>query len=67
MEQLSIWNDITTITQRYLNVQHMMTRIDEHPRRLNQGRNISILGILFVKISTLLEDSVAFLYGCRGL
>ena len=39
MKQLSIWNDITTIKQRYLNVLHEMTRIDEHPRRSYQGRN----------------------------
>ena len=47
MEQLSIWNDITTITQRYLNVFHGMTRIDDHPRRLHDGKNINqiILGL----------------------
>ena len=39
MKQLSIWNDITTIKQRYFNVLHEMTRIDEHPRRSYQGRN----------------------------
>ena len=38
MEQLSIWNDITTIKQRYLNLLHGMTRIDQHPRRLHRGK-----------------------------
>ena len=40
MEKLSIWNDFTTIKQRYLNVLHGMTRIDEHPRQINQGKHI---------------------------
>ena len=40
MEQLSIWNDITTIKQRYLNLLHGMTRIDQNPRRLHKGKNI---------------------------
>ena len=39
MEQLSIWNDITTIKQRYLNLLHGMTRVDQHPRRLHSGKN----------------------------
>ena len=38
MEQLSIWNDITTIKQRYLNLLHGMTRVDQHPRRLHSGK-----------------------------
>ena len=41
MEQLSIWNDITTIKQRYLNLLHGMTRVDQHPRRLYSGKNIN--------------------------
>ena len=41
MEQLSIWNDITTIKQRYLNLLHGMTRVDQHPRRLHSGKNIN--------------------------
>ena len=41
MEKLSIWNDFTTIKQRYLNVLHGMTRIDEHPRQINQGKHMN--------------------------
>ena len=41
MEQLSIWNDITTIKQRYLNLLHGMTRIDQHPRQLHKGKDIN--------------------------
>ena len=45
MEQLSIWNDITTIKQRYLNLLHGMTRVDQHPRRFHSGKNINIYNI----------------------
>ena len=38
MEQLSTWNDITTIKQRYLNLLHGMTRVDQHPRQLHNGK-----------------------------
>ena len=49
MEQLSIWNDITTIKQRYLNLLHGMTRIDEHPRRLDIGNtNMNQIVLTFV-------------------
>ena len=41
MEQLSIWNDFTTIKQRYLNLLHGMTRIDEHPRQSFQGKHLN--------------------------
>ena len=40
MEKLSIWNDFTNIKQRYFNVLHGMTRIDEHPRQINQGKHM---------------------------
>ena len=46
MKELSIWNDFTTIKQRYLNVLHGMTRIDEHPRQINQGKHIVYQAIL---------------------
>ena len=39
MEKLSILNDFTTIKQRYLNLLHGMTRIDEHPRQSHQGKH----------------------------
>ena len=54
MEQLSIWNDITTIKQRYLNLLHGMTRIDQHPRRLHNGKYIKII------ISTNIEYGLRF-------
>ena len=40
MEKLSIWNDFITVKQRYLNVLHGMTRIDEHPRQINLGKHM---------------------------
>ena len=52
MEQLSIWNDITTIKQRYLNLLHGMTRVDQHPRILHKGKNIYLYQIIlpYIKI-----------------
>ena len=47
MEQLSIWNDFTTSKQRYLNLMHGLTRIDQHPRRLHKGKNLLIQRIEF--------------------
>ena len=47
MENLSIWNDVTTIKQRYLNVLHGMTRIDDHPRRLDNGRNMNLIKLTY--------------------
>ena len=58
MEKLSIWNDFTTIKQRYLNVLHGMTRIDEHPRRLHNGRNMHqiILTCMFKNIALKIKN-----------
>ena len=49
MAQLSIWTDITTITQRYLNLLHGMTRIDQHPRQLHKGKNIHEIISTYIK------------------
>ena len=49
MEQLSIWNDITTIKQRYLNLLHGMTRVDQHPRRLHKGKNINKIMSTYIR------------------
>ena len=39
MEELSIWNNIITLKQRYLNMMHGITRLDNQPRRTyNQGK-----------------------------
>ena len=49
MEKLSIWNDITTIKQRYLNLLHGMTRIDQHPRRFHKGKNRNEIISTYIK------------------
>ena len=49
MEKLSIWNDITTIKQRYLNLLHGMTRIDQHPRQIHKGKNIQEIISTYIK------------------
>ena len=49
MKELSIWNDFTTIKQRYLNVLHGMTRIDEHPRQINQGKHMNQAILRYLK------------------
>ena len=49
MEKLSIWKDFTTIKERYINVLHGMTRIDEHPRQLNQGKHMNQAILTYLK------------------
>ena len=59
MEQLSIWNDFTTIRQRYLNLMHGLTRINQHPRRLHKGKNILVT---YIYIEDLMQIYISCFY-----